>query len=197
MRMCSARQVSVTALLCLQAALFSGCAGTGSWRGRLDRELPAFGHRNWIVIADSAYPKQSAHGIETIVTGAGHLDVLDYVLEHIEKTAHVKANILLDAELESVSEEDAPGVAAYRAELDALLEGKKVERMNHEDIIARLDKDAETFHILILKTEMIIPYTSVFLELDCGYWDAQKEQRLREAFRRLESEWERAIGHSL
>jgi hypothetical protein len=28
---------------------------------------------------------------------------------------------------------------------------------------------------------MALPYTSVFLELDCGYWNAEKEQRLRSA----------------
>jgi len=150
-------------------------------------ELPAFGHRNWIVIADSAYPKQSADGIETIVTRAGQLEVLAYVLKQIEKTPHVQANILLDAELDSVSEEDAPGVSAYRAQLNELLEGRRVERVVHENIIARLDKGAEMFNTLLLKTNMTVPYTSVFLELECGYWDAQKEKRLREAFGRMES----------
>jgi hypothetical protein len=28
---------------------------------------------------------------------------------------------------------------------------------------------------------MLIPYTSVFFELDCGYWNAEAEERLREA----------------
>jgi hypothetical protein len=34
---------------------------------------------------------------------------------------------------------------------------------------------------LIVKTDMTIPYTSVFFELDCGYWNAEAEQRLRQA----------------
>jgi hypothetical protein len=33
---------------------------------------------------------------------------------------------------------------------------------------------------------MTIPYTSVFFELDCGYWNAAAEQRLRKAI--LEAE---------
>lgn len=187
MKACTARQVIVAALTCLLATLLSGCVSTGNWRRKLDTELPAFGHRNWIVIADSAYPKQSAGGTETIVTGEGQLQVLDYVLKEIEKSPHVQANILLDAELDSVSEEDAPGVSAYRAKLNELLEGKQAERMVHEDIISRLDKGAEMFNILLLKTGMTIPYTSVFLELDCGYWNAEKEQRLREAFKKTET----------
>jgi hypothetical protein len=28
---------------------------------------------------------------------------------------------------------------------------------------------------------MTLPYTSVFLQLDCGYWNADQESRLREA----------------
>jgi hypothetical protein len=41
-----------------------------SWQTKLEQELPLLGHRNWIVIADSAYPWQTAPGIETINTGA-------------------------------------------------------------------------------------------------------------------------------
>jgi hypothetical protein len=33
--------------------------------------------------------------------------------------------------------------------------------------------------VLILKTDLTLPYTSVFIELDCGYWGPEKEQALR------------------
>jgi len=36
------------------------------WESQLHRQLPLYGHRNWIVVADSAYPAQSRPGIETI-----------------------------------------------------------------------------------------------------------------------------------
>ena len=40
------------------------------WERQLSAALlPLFGHRNWIVVADSAYPAQSKPGIETIVAG--------------------------------------------------------------------------------------------------------------------------------
>jgi hypothetical protein len=35
------------------------------------------------------------------------------------------------------------------------------------------------FHVLVLKTRMTIPYTSVFIRLDCRYWSGDAEQRLR------------------
>jgi hypothetical protein len=46
-----------------------------------------------------------------------------------------------------------------------------------------LDKAAETFRVLVLKTDLALPYTSVFLELDCGYWSPGAERRLREAMK--------------
>jgi len=35
--------------------------------------------------------------------------------------------------------------------------------------------------VLIIKTELAIPYTSVFFELDCSYWAADAETKLRKA----------------
>jgi len=40
--------------------------------------------------------------------------------------------------------------------------------------------------VLVLKTRMAIPYTSVFLQLDCQYWSADSEARLREAMKAAE-----------
>lgn len=181
MDMQDARKTAVVMLAAAVAVLSSGCAGIGGWRARLKAELPAFGHRNWIVVADSAYPKQSAPGIETVYTHAGQLEVLEAVLSEVEKARHVQAIVLLDAELDSVREQDAPGVEAYRKELNDLLKGRQVKVLPHEKIISKLDEGAKLFNILLLKTDMVIPYTSVFLELDCGYWNAEKEKRLRDA----------------
>lgn len=163
------------------AVLLSGQGQAGDWKALLEQRLPEFGHRNWIVIADAAYPKQSAQGIETISTGAGQIEVLQRVLGLIGAADHIRPVILLDAELESVPEGDAPGVDDYRAALKKLLGKRPVKAMPHDDIIGRLDKASKLFNILILKTDMTIPYTSVFVELDCGYWDAEREKKLRDA----------------
>ena len=40
-----------------------------NWQAELAKNLPVLGHRNFIVIADSAYPQQSNPGIKTIYTG--------------------------------------------------------------------------------------------------------------------------------
>jgi len=40
---------------------------TLNWRETLKDRLELYGHRNWVVIADSAYPAQSRQAIEVIV----------------------------------------------------------------------------------------------------------------------------------
>lgn len=159
--------------------VLSGCS-TPNWQSRLDTVLPEYGHRNWIVIADAAYPKQSAPGIETIATGMDQFEVLEAVLEAIDAAPHVQPIVMLDAELEHVAPDDAPGVAEYRARLKDVLKDRPVQVKPHEQIIAKLDADSEMYNVLLLKTDLVIPYTSVFLQLDCGYWNAEKEARLRD-----------------
>ena len=39
----------------------------------------------------------------------------------------------------------------------------------------------KTFHIVILKTTLTVPYTSVFLQLNCKYWSDDAEGQLRKA----------------
>jgi hypothetical protein len=152
---------------------------TENWEQLLARRLPVFGHRNWIVVADSAYPAQSNDGIETIATGIDHIKLLSKTLKAIAGCNHVSANVLLDAELGLVAEEDAPGVTAFRRDLYQLLDDLNTRELDHEQIISKLDMSGRLFRILILKSTLTIPYSSVFLELDCGYWNTRSEIRLR------------------
>jgi hypothetical protein len=105
------------------------------------------------------------------------------VLAELDKAKHVRPTVYVDSELQHVPEEDAPGVAAYRDRLTTLLADRPVSSLPHAEIIARLDQAGATFRILILKTKMALPYTSVFFQLECGYWTAEAEQKLREAIK--------------
>jgi len=167
-------------LFCILAAASDARATPADWRARLNEELPLLGHRNWIAVVDSAYPLQTSAGIETIETDADQLDVVRQVLDAISKTKHVRPVIFTDAELKLVPETDAPGVTSYREALGNVLKTSGATSLPHEQIISRLDEAGKTFHILILKTRMTIPYTSVFLRLDCGYWTDNQEKQLRE-----------------
>ena len=149
------------------------------WRAILKQKLPVLGHRNFIVIADSAYPLQSNPGIETIYTGDKQINVVKEVIAAIERAAHVSGTIYLDQELDYVPENNAPGINAYRASLDAAIGQRAVMRLPHIDIIKKLDESSDLFNVLILKTDLILPYTSVFIELGAGYWNDQSEAELR------------------
>ncbi|TWU36100.1 RbsD/FucU domain-containing protein [Novipirellula artificiosorum] len=148
-------------------------------RAVVQNRLDQFGHRNWIVIADSAYPSQTAAGIETIVTHQSQLQVVREVIDAVGNAKHVRPTVYLDKEIKYVDEQNAAGISDYRSELLTLLAGQNVKALPHEEIIAKLDEAGKTFHVLILKSNMTLPYTSVFIELDCGYWSAEAEASLR------------------
>jgi len=150
-----------------------------NWEEVLKDRLQLYGHRNWLVIADSAYPAQSRHAIETIVADEEQTAVLERTSAILSECRHIKPTIYTDEELAFVREEDAPGISSYREKLRSLLTGSEIRVLPHEQIIAKLDRAGALFRVLVVKTNMRIPYTSVFFELDCGYWNAQGEKRLR------------------
>ncbi|MFL6306046.1 MAG: hypothetical protein ACJ72H_21155 [Candidatus Sulfotelmatobacter sp.] len=156
---------------------------SSTWQNLLKDRLQLFGHRNWLAIVDSAYPAQSRIGLETIVADEEQLAVLVKIFKILHEYKHVRPTIYTDAELIFVSEEDAPGISSYRKQLSDLLSGHDVRDLLHEQIMSRLDGIGELFQVLLIKTKMRIPYTSVFFELECGYWNTPAEDRLRAAMR--------------
>jgi L-fucose mutarotase/ribose pyranase (RbsD/FucU family) len=162
----------------------TACSEIQDWKSEVAETLKLFGHRNWIVIADGAYPQQSNPAIKTITVDACQLEAVKFVTQLIEKAGHVDANIFVDKELEFVPERDAKGINAYRTKLNELLDGKPVKNMLHEDIIRELDASAKLVNVLIIKTDLTIPYTSVFFQLECGYWNAAAEENLRKEIKK-------------
>ena len=168
--------------VCLLFAFMTGIlTAADNWKEKLQKELPLLGHRNWIVVADSAYPLQTAPGIETIYVNADQLEVVKGVIAELAKTKHVKPTIYTDTEMKFVAEKNAPGIGAYREALDKILANQPVQVLPHEQIIAKLDEAGKTFKVLLIKTPLTKPYTSVFFQLQCGYWNADSEAELRQA----------------
>jgi hypothetical protein len=150
-----------------------------NWRAAVDQRLPLLGHRNWIVIADSAYPQSSSPGIDVIETNAEQLEVVQYVLGAVNKSIHVRPDILMDAELQYVPESDAPGVTAWRRQIDKVLAGGPVQHELHTSLLQQLDDASRMYRVVVLKTRMAVPYTTVFLRLNCKYWGDDAEKRMR------------------
>ena len=142
------------------------------WKTFLKEELPILGHRNWIVVTDMAYPLQTNPGIKTIFAAEPYEEVVETVNSMIEEAPHVFAHAL--------SEELAPGWDEYKARMSQALDLSNVRWMPHEELIARLDEVSRLCQVVIIKTSLTIPYTSTFFELDCGYWDGERERKIRE-----------------
>jgi hypothetical protein len=149
------------------------------WKAKVTESLPLLGHRNWILIVDSAYPLQNSSGIETVETNAPMPEVLQTVLADVNQSIHVRPEIYMDTELPFVSDQDAPGVSAYRTQIAQILQAYKIQSKPHENVLSEIDEAGKTFHILVLKTTLAIPYTSVFMRLNCKYWPDDAEVRMR------------------
>ena len=170
--------------ICLLVSLMTTAVfAADNWKEKLQQELPLLGHRNWIVVADSAYPLQTAPGIETIYVEADQLEVVKGVIAELTKTKHVKPTIYTDAEMKFVAEKNAPGIGAYRDGLKKILTNQPAQVLPHEQIIGKLDEAGKTFKVLLIKTPLTKPYTSVFFQLECGYWNAESEAELRRAMK--------------
>jgi D-ribose pyranose/furanose isomerase RbsD len=156
-------------------------ANAPEWQSRLAHILPLLGHRNWIMIVDSAYPLQSSAGVETLETNTDQMEVIRKVLSAVDSSIQVRPIVYMDAELPFVTEKDAPGVTAYRTDIKTLFAGRTITSLPHEQIIGKVDEVGKTFHIVVLKTTMTVPYTSVFLQLNCKYWSDDAEAQLRKA----------------
>ena len=118
---------------------------TSSWEELLKDRLQLYGHRNWVAIADSAYPAQSRQGIETVAAREEQTNVLGKAIALLRECQHIKPVIYTDEELRFVAEEDAPGISSYREKLNGLLAGFDVCVLPHEEIISRLDRAVISF----------------------------------------------------
>lgn len=183
-------KIRVLPVIALACVCMAGCATVPPvtqtqgnpmyWTQEFDRMLPLLGHRNWILVVDKAYPYQSAPGITTIDTKAPLTAVLEKVVADMKASSHVKPIFYTDQELGFITEAMAPGVESHRKELARILAGTQTQTLLHDSVFAKLAEASKLFNVVILKTEGTIAYSSVFIELDCAYWNADKETSLRE-----------------
>jgi len=157
---------------------------TDNWKTQLNVQLPLLGHRNWILVVDKAFPAQNAAGIVTINTGEPLLQVLQYTLDQIKSSTHVKPLIFTDKELNYITVAQVPEIEKFKTKLFGIIPKEQAQTMLHDSVFVKIAKASELFRIVVLKTEQVIPYSSVFLQLDCKYWPAENEKQLRESMRK-------------
>lgn len=148
------------------------------WKDKFKEILPLLGHRNWVLIVDKAFPLQSGAGMIYMDSQSGITEVLSEVLGAIKASTHVKSIVYTDKELQFLSQIDDKE-AAMVASIENALQGYEVKSMLHDDVFGKIDAASQLFKTVVIKTESDIAYSSVFIELDCGYWSEEKEMKLR------------------
>jgi sugar lactone lactonase YvrE len=151
----------------------------GSWRDQVLERLDMLGHRNWILLVDKAFPEQSSPGMTYLYVDQELLPTLGEVLEMVESSSHVMPVIYRDKELEYITEEQVPGIEEFRTASGKLLGDRQVSSLLHEEVFSMLDESSSLFSTLVIKTSCTLPYTSLFLQLDCAYWGPDDEEVLR------------------
>ncbi len=151
-----------------------------NWKDILEQDLHLLGHRNWILVVDKAFPEQSSVGMKYLYVEQDLLPTLEHVLGVLDKSTHVKPIIYQDKELSYIAEEQVRGIEDFRAASAKILEGMDVNTLLHDEVFTLLDESSSLFRVLVIKTNCTLPYTSVFLQLDCSYWGPENEKVLRE-----------------
>ncbi|RXE61918.1 RbsD/FucU domain-containing protein [Paramuribaculum intestinale] len=151
------------------------------WKEQLHTMMPLLGHRNWIVVTDMAYPLQTNPGVLTLdATADDFPTVLRTIRGELDSASHVVAHVYRDSEQLRLDERLCPGITSYRAGVDEVIGGYgAVKDLGHEDLILRLDEVSRLYRVVVIKSGLTIPYTSLFFELDCRYWDADREAAIR------------------
>jgi D-ribose pyranose/furanose isomerase RbsD len=175
-------------LLSLVMTLFTlGCAnmqGDEGWKAAVNRQVGQLGYRNWIVVAEASFPAHSRPGVRQVTATEEIPEVLDYVLHTLEQTENVRPQVYTTRELRSVENDFAPGIDDLRKRLKTSLHGHEPTELDQQSLLALLQDANRSFDVLVIRTPTALPYASVFLELQPGYWDVDSETRLRERIER-------------
>jgi hypothetical protein len=154
-----------------------------SWQQKLDSELPMLGHRNWILIVDKAFPALNAPGMEVIYADDNLLNVLKYTLSKIDSSSHVRPIIYVDKEMQFMTPQLENGVNAFRDSLKNIVNNQTLHPELHDSVFTKIQRTSELFKVLVIKTNGNLAYSSVFLQLDCAYWNSEQEGQLRKAMK--------------
>ncbi len=156
----------------------------GNWQAAVQRQAGQLGYRNWIVIAEASFPAQSRPGTRQVTAPVDVPEALDYVLKTLEQTENVRPQVYVTRELRAVENDFAPGIDDHRKRLQGALHGHETTELEQQSLLTLLDDANRSFDVLVIRTTTALPYTSVFLELQPGYWDVDSETRLRERIER-------------
>lgn len=179
-------------IIAIVCASFSSCQpvyptqapAAPTWLLTIDQEVQKLGSFNWVIIAEPSFPALSRSGITTVTTPVSTTEALDGVLQSLDSHSHVRPRIHLTREAQFVTEHDTPGISHHRKNLNEVLDERSTQILTNNALNLLITDARKNYRILVIKTTTSLPYTSVFLELESGYWDGESETALRNRMRR-------------
>ena len=132
------------------------------WQQEFKQLLPLLGHRNWVLVVDKAFPWQSAAGMTYIDSGEEIEPVLASVLEMFAEAPHVKPIVYTDKELNYLAQMGSEEKALVER-FGELLKGHNAQSILHDEIFTKLDAASKLFNVVVIKTESLVAYSSVFI----------------------------------
>jgi hypothetical protein len=86
--------------------------------------------------------------------------------------------------MRSVDNDVAPGIDDLKSQIKEALHGHESTEIDQQSLLTLIESAQSSFDVLVIRTNTALPYTSVFLELQPGYWDAESEKELRQRISR-------------
>jgi len=169
----------------------AGCGAPArevGWREELAMRTAQLGYRNWIVIAEASFPAHSRPGLRQVTAHEEIPVVVDEVLRALEQTEHVTPRIYVARELRALENDFAPGIDDFRKTLRSATHAHETTELEQQSLITLIENANKSFEVLVIRTSTALPYTSVFMELQPGYWNAESESHLRERLERQRME---------
>ncbi|WP_193212499.1 RbsD/FucU domain-containing protein [Luteolibacter marinus] len=178
-------------LLLLLPLVLAGCGymqPEDDWRAALASQTGKLGYRNWIVVAEASFPAHSRPGVRQMTSSEEIPAVVDEVLKTLELTEHVTPRVYVARELRAVENDYAPGIDEFRRQLQASMHAHETTELEQQSLLTLIEDATRSFNVLVIRTTTALPYTSVFMELQPGYWNSDSEARLREQLDRQRME---------
>lgn len=163
----------------LTACLALATSACVSWKSKVDDEVAQLGARNWIVISEASFPAHSRSNVRQVSVPVEVPEATDYVINALERTEHVRPRVYLTRELHAVENDYAPGIDVMRKRIMQSLHSLETNTLEQQSLLTLLEDADKKYRVLVVRTQTALPYSSVFLELQPGYWDAESEERLR------------------
>jgi hypothetical protein len=137
--------------------------------------LPLYGHRNWILVVDKAFPALPASaGMQVINTNSTMLPVLRYLNAKIQQSPHIFSHLYMDKELNFIPAERDAILNQFKDSLHQIFGHQMISPLLHDSVFTEVAETSKRYQVLVLKTNSCIAYSSIYFQLDCKYWNADK-----------------------